>query len=109
MSLKPEHAAAHAPAQSHAQDHSVGKTHVVVALVLGVLTIIAFVGVGKGLLPTALILPVLLFLALVQVCLQVLFYMRLRWDGLKFAAVFASGVGLAVIISVVASVLLLKF
>ncbi len=109
MSLEPEHTAAHAHAQGHGEGHSIGRTHAVVAVVLGILTIIAFVAVGKGLLPTGLILPVLLFLALVQVCLQVLFYMRLRWDGAKFAVVFASGVGLAVLISVVASVLLLKY
>lgn len=108
MSLKPEPHAQHTPITSPAEGHALGRTHALVAVVLGVLTIIAFVAVGKGLLPTGLILPVLLFLALVQVCLQVLFYMRLRWDHRKFAVVFVSGLGLAVVISVVASLLLLR-
>jgi heme/copper-type cytochrome/quinol oxidase subunit 4 len=89
--------------------HALGRIHAVVALVLAVLTVVAFVAVGQGLLPASQLFPLLLALALVQICLQVLFYMRLRWDSRIVALLFGMGLGLAVLITVAVKILLTKF
>jgi heme/copper-type cytochrome/quinol oxidase subunit 4 len=96
-----------APATPSAGEASAGRTHVTVAILLACLTIVAFGIVWLRAIPTGDMLPVLLVLALAQIVLQTLYYMRLRVDNRKFAIFFGGGVTLAVVISVFAHLLLL--
>lgn len=66
------------------------RTHLLVALTLALLTLLAFWVAGDRLLPTAVLLPVIGALAIVQIALQGLFYMHLRWDRRLFGLVFAA-------------------
>ncbi len=103
---QPAHSA-HAPGAPTAPGaHSQSRTHVAVAIVLALLTVVAFGMVWTNVLPTTQLLPALLILALAQVVLQTLFYMRLRFDSRKFAIFFGGGVVLAVLISTAVKVLL---
>jgi heme/copper-type cytochrome/quinol oxidase subunit 4 len=90
-----------------AREPSAGRTHVTVAVILACLTLIAFGIVWTQALPAGDILPVLLVLALAQVVLQTLYYMRLKMDSIKFRVFFGGGVALAVVIAVFAHLLLL--
>ena len=82
--------------------------HLVVAGVLAALTIAAFGAVWGGLLSGAALFPALLFLAVAQITLQVLFYMRLRWDRRLFMILFAGGVALAVLIDLATKSMLVR-
>ena len=98
---------------SHAQapvpEHGRGQhMHLVVAGVLAVLTIAAFAAVWGGLLSGAALFPALLFLAVAQITLQVLFYMRLRWDRRLFMILFVGGVALAVLIDLATKSMLVR-
>ena len=86
--------------------HSIARVHLLVAGVLVLLTTAAFVAVGYGLLSKGAFLPVLLVLAAAQVCLQAMYYMRLRWDRRRAMVVFATGLGLATLISAMVKVLM---
>ena len=66
------------------------RTHLLVALTLALLTMVAFWVAGDRLLPTAALLPVIGALAVVQIALQGLFYMHLRWDRRLFGLVFTA-------------------
>ncbi len=74
------------------------RVHLLVAILLAALTIVAFVSVGGHLLPVGWLIPLLLVLAAAQVCMQLLYYMRLKWDRRIFALLFGGGVALAVLI-----------
>jgi heme/copper-type cytochrome/quinol oxidase subunit 4 len=103
-------ASTHARGAAHeaGAPHSAGRMHVTVAIVLAALTVVAFGAVWANLLPTGLLLPALLALALIQILLQTLFYMRLRWDSRMFAAVFGGGVCLAILIALAVKTLLAR-
>lgn len=96
-----------APRPGAPAEPSAARTHVTVAVILACLTLIAFGLVWTAALPLGEILPILLVLALAQVVLQTLYYMRLRVDDPKFRLFFGGGVALAIVISVFAHVLLL--
>lgn len=81
------------------------RTHITVAAILAVLTVIAFILAGTGALPRALLLPVLLAMALAQIALQVLYYMHLKHDSRTFAAFFLGALVLAVVIVVIGKTL----
>ena len=89
--------------------HSGGRMHILIALALAVLTVLAFGAVWGNLLPSSLFLPVLLVLALAQIALQTMFYMRLRFDSRKFTLVFSGGVLLAVVIVIAVRLLLVRY
>ncbi len=99
--------AGHAPAP--VSGHSGGQhLHLVVAGLLAVLTIGAFGAVWGGLLSGAALFPVLAFLAVAQITLQLLFYMRLRWDRRLFTMLFLGGVVLAVLIDLATKSMLVR-
>jgi len=75
------------------------RTHVLVAIALAILTVMAFGAVGGRLLPTAVLVPVIAALAVAQIALQALFYMHLRWDRRFFALVFVAAVAGAAFIA----------
>jgi len=66
------------------------RTHLLVAVLLGALTVAAFAAAGPGRVPYRALAPLVLALAAVQATLQVLFYMHLRrydrWITLFFIA-----------------------
>ena len=67
-----------------------GRRHVAVAATLAGLTLVAFYFTAIQPRGTALV-PVILVLALTQIVLQVLFYMRLRWVRSSVAILFVIG------------------
>ncbi len=66
------------------------RTHLLVALTLALLTLLAFWVAGARLVPTAVLFPMIGALAVVQIALQALFYMHLRWDRRLFGLVFTA-------------------
>ncbi len=85
--------------------HGGMRLHVTVAVVLTVLTLIAFGLAGTGALPHFVLIPVLLVMALGQIALQVLYYMHLKWDSRTFAGFFVAALALAVVIAVIGKTL----
>jgi heme/copper-type cytochrome/quinol oxidase subunit 4 len=89
-----------------APQHVPARTHLVVALVLAVLTLFAFLAAGERWISTGTLVPILLALAFVQIALQALYYMRLRVSSRLFAGFFAAGIVLACLFAVVLKILL---
>lgn len=85
--------------------HGGTRMHVTVAVVLAVLTLIAFGLAGTGALPNLVLIPVLLVMAVAQIALQVLYYMHLKWDSRTFAGFFIAALVLAVVIAVIGKTL----
>ena len=85
-------------AQPHSNGPSGVRTHLLVAVLLAMCTAIAFGAVGGGVLPTAVLLPLITVLAIAQITLQAAFYMHLRRDRRLFSLVFASAALLALFI-----------
>lgn len=81
------------------------RTHLLVALVLAALTLFAFVAAGERLIGTRALVPILLAMALLQILLQALYYMRLRFSPRLWAGFFAAGVVLACLVAVMLLVL----
>lgn len=104
--LQPQHGSAPAPQPQPGSTHGGMRMHVSVAVVLAVLTIIAFALVGSGSVPNAVLIPVILVLALGQIALQVLYYMHLKWDSRVFAGFFVAALALAVLIALIVRVLI---
>ena len=84
----------------------VGRLHVLVAIVLAILSIFAFLAVGHHLMPVRVLVPILLVMAMAQIALQLLYYMRLRFSRLLFAVFFVCGALLGILIAVILPVLL---
>ena len=82
------------------------RMHIYVALALAVFTLAAFGLALSGALPVGVLIPVILVFAVVQVALQVLYYMHLRWDSRVFAGFFLGALCLAVLIALVVRVLI---
>lgn len=84
------------PAHGHAGPGAyVGWTAVMI-----VLTLIAFVAVGFGLLPVKLLIPLLLVLAAIQIAAQLILFMHLNVSRRVYALAFSVGLGFAIIFSV---------
>ncbi|MBX6350089.1 MAG: cytochrome C oxidase subunit IV family protein [Clostridia bacterium] len=69
-------------------------------VVMIVLTIVAFVAVGYGLLPAPWLVALLLVLAAIQVAAQVLLFMHLSASRRFYGLAFGAGLGFAVIFAV---------
>ncbi len=81
-----------APSGAHA------RLHIAVAAILAALTLVAFYLTATQPRAGALV-PVILVLALAQIVLQVLFYMRLRWVRSTVANVFAIGAAFMAVVA----------
>lgn len=84
------------------------RTHLLVALLLGLLTAAAFAAAGARRLPYRALAPLLLSLAGIQATLQVLFYMHLRRNDRLVTLFFTAAAVLAVFIAWVVWYLLLR-
>ena len=92
---------------THAEaPHGGARMHVTVAIILAVLTVIAFGLVGSSALPNAILIPVILILAVAQIALQVLYYMHLKTDSRIFAGFFLGALALAILIAIVVQILI---
>jgi cytochrome c oxidase subunit 4 len=63
------------------------------------LTLLAFFLVGRHVLSAALVIPILLFLALIQVAMQLWLFMHLESGRRVFQLFFLFGIGVALIVS----------
>lgn len=78
--------------------HVPARTHLYVALLLAVLTGLAFLAVSGHWLSVGALIPILLALAVVQIVFQLAYYMRLKVSSRLFAMFFACGFLLAIVI-----------